>query len=256
MGLFTRIKEGFSRLKQGLWGLAEGATKVVEKVAVLAGWQETAERCKRGVEICEEHRNKWKDRGDYYQHERMVGKLEKPKSYHPDEKMREKENKCITGMENLLQGKQLDDVLRTQTAQERLDFIEKVQEVASESLGIETKPVVYESSCNNTTMGYYCRGDNSIHLNEAFVTSDNIYFVKEQIFTIYHESMHALQWKAVENRQRGGNGLGFSTKTLREWTNNFDHYIDISIDAEGYFSQPLERDAFGLEWRMKDFFNN
>ena len=58
------------------------------------------------------------------------------------------------------------------------------------------------------------------------------------------------------NLQKGGNGLGYSIKTLREWTNNFDHYIDIHIDAEGYFTQPLERDAFGLEWRMKGFFNN
>lgn len=258
MGFFSKLKEGIkeigSRLVQNIWGFAEGVTKVAEKGAVLMGWQETAERCRNGVEKCEEYRRKWKDRADIKQAERVFGKPKKPDNYRPDEKMREKENVCITEMENLLQGKNIEEVLSNQTAQERLDFIEKVQEVASLSLGIETKPILYESSCNNTTLGYYCREDNSIHLNEALITSDNIYFVKEQIFTIFHESMHALQWKVVEDLKNGGDGLGFSDKTLREWTKNFERYIDVNIDAEGYFTQPLERDAFGFEWRMKNFF--
>lgn len=253
MGLLTTAKGLGSRLVQGVFGVMKGVTKVAEKGAVLMGWQETAERCRQGIELCEEHRTKWKDKADSYQAESTFGKTKKPDNYRPDAKMREKEEKCITAMENLLQGKKIEDVLKTQTPKERLDFIEKVQEIASESLGVQTKPVSYETT-DRTTLGYYCWDDDSIHLNEAYVTSDNIYFVKEQIFTIFHESMHALQWKAVEDLKNGGNGLGFSTKTLREWTENFDHIIDPRIDPEGYFTQPLERDAFGLEWRMKDFF--
>ena len=187
-----------------------------------------------------------------YQAESYFGKSEKPSSYMPDAKQRDLENKCITRVEEKLHGQKMDDVLRSLSPEERIQFIEDVADDAFKALGIEMEPVQYYRGDN--ALGYYNRETNRIYLNEAYVTCDNIYFVKEQIFTVFHESMHAVQWRAVEDIANGGNGMGFSKERLLEWAENFDHYIRPEVDFEAYRNQPLERDAFGLEWRMKDFF--
>lgn len=251
MGWWTRTKEYFSRGVEKIADAGKTVLEYAEKGAVLVGWHETAEKCRSGIEACEEIRVKWKDRADVYQAESYFGKSAKPSSYMPDAKQRDLENKCITCVEEKLHGQKMDDVLRSHSPEERIQFIEDVAEEASKALGIEMEPVQYYRGDN--ALGFYSRKTNRIYLNEAYVTCDNIYFVKEQIFTVFHESMHAVQWRAVEDIANGGNGLGFSKERLSEWAENFDHYIGPG-DFEAYRNQPLERDAFGLEWRMKDFF--
>ena len=66
--------------------------------------------------------------------------------------------------------------------------------------------------------------------------------------------MHAAQWKAVKDIAQGGDGMGYSKERIMEWAENFENYIRSEADSEGYRGQPLERDSFGLEWRMKHFF--
>lgn len=252
MGLWSKTKEWFSRgaEKAAEWGKA--TLECAEKGAVLLGWNETAERCRAGIDACEASRVKWKDRADRLQAENKFGKQEKPTTYRPDAEQRDVENKCISAVEEKLQGQKMDDVLRSHTPEQRLEFIEQIANDAATAMGIEMEPVQYYSG--DASLGYFNREDNRIYLNEAYVTCDNIYFVKEQIFTIFHESMHAAQWKAVKDIAHGGDGMGYSKERIMEWAENFEHYIRPEVDFEAYRNQPLERDAFGLEWRMKDFF--
>lgn len=252
MGWLNKLKEGFSRGVEKVSGFGKTVLEYAEKGAVMLGWNETAERCRSGIEACEESRIKWKDRADRFQADNKFGKQEKPPTYRPDSRQREIENKCISLVEDKLHGHKMDDVLRSHTPEQRLEFIEEVAKDATTAFGIKMEPVQYYSG--DSSLGFYNREDNRIYLNEAYVTCDNIYFVKEQIFTLFHESMHAAQWQAVKDLAQGGNGMGFSKERLLEWAENFDHYIRPEVDFEAYRNQPLERDAFGLEWRMKDFF--
>ena len=253
MGVITKTKQIFSTGMKYLSAGAKAVCETVEKGAVLLGWNETAEKCREGINACEASRVKWKDREDRYKAENKFGKSEKPKSYRPDKKQREDENKCIALLEERLQGNKLIDVLRTQNPAQRLGFIEQIANDAANALNIKIQPIEYYIG-GDTSFGYYSRVDNKIYLNEAYVTCDNVYFVKEQIFTVFHESMHAAQLQAIEDLARGGSGHGYSVERLLEWATNFDHYIRPEVDLEAYRNQPLERDAFGLEWRMKDFF--
>lgn len=249
-----KLKELGSRFMESISEVGRDILEVGEAAAVLVGWNEAAEKCREGIEACEESRLKWKDRADQYQAQNVFGSLGPISTYKPDERQQEVEDISVSCLTRKLNGGKLDDVLRGHTREERLEFINDIANDLAQNLGVEMKEIHYYQG-RPTSLGYFCRQDNSIHLNVAHVTCDNVYCVKQQIFTIFHETMHAVQWKAVEDFAHGGDGLGYSQERLMEWMENFTNYISPEMDYEAYRKQPLERDAFGLEWEIKERFN-
>lgn len=254
MGSITKLKEiGSGCIKIGAQCIGT-VLECVERGALTLGWYDTAAFFHEGVDACARSRDKWKDRQDRYYAENIIGPIEKPDDYKHEKKIRDIERKCIENLDDILKNDSLEDTLRNQTPSERLDFIDQVANIASNAFGVKTNEIQYYHG-GETSFGVYNREDNRIYLNEAYVTCDNIYLVKEQLFTIFHETMHAAQWNAVKNLVLEGDDSGYSKELLLEWAENFKNYIRPDVDMEGYRNQPLEREAFGFEWRLKNYYS-
>ena len=143
----------------------------------------------------------------------------------------------------------VEETLRNQSPTERVDTMQEVVREASEILDVKVSRVEYyepdKEHCG--TCGFFDRTDNSLHLNAYMVTSDHAELAAEQVYTIFHELIHARQWAAVTGKK----DYGYSAETLLEWANNFKHYIPPTESDRDYRRQPLERDAFGFEAIIK-----
>lgn len=85
-------------------------------------------------------------------------------------------------------------------------------------------------------MGAYNPVDNTIMLNSSLLEMSDPH---ELLDTILHESRHAYQEYAVEHPCN----VNVDTATLAQWEENFNNYVDSTLDFEGYFNQPIEVDA-------------
>ncbi|MBR4562834.1 MAG: hypothetical protein IKO26_00060 [Paludibacteraceae bacterium] len=251
------IKELGSRTMQGLNAIGVGVGTLIERGALALNWNSIAQASKEFVENRELSRQKWKERAERAQRDRIIGENIKPEnSVPPTKEMRALAEQCIQIVENNISSKSLNECLASQTPEERMEFIQKLANDFQEKTKIILNPVQYYAN-PGLDFGFYNREDNSIHINAVFLTSDNIFFVKEQVFTLFHEMMHALQWHSVKQVVETGKADLFSANQVAEWAENFlpGRYIRSGVDFEGYRNQPLERDAYWLEWAMKNQFD-
>lgn len=256
MGLLNKVKEGFSRFMQGSAHVGGELAKDVERGAMLLGWDQLANKSRELSNSLQESHDRWKDRADRYQHERLVGANTRPKQYNPDKERRAVAESAIQSIESHCKpGLNLHETLTQQTPQERLEFIEAVASDLAQRNGLQMEPVDYFDS-ERLRFGYFSPTENRIKINATLIASDNIYMVEEQIYTIVHETMHAIQHHAVEQELATPESSGFDTQLVCEWAENFLHYIGPGVDPEGYRNQPLERDAYGIEWILKNYFCN
>ena len=63
--------------------------------------------------------------------------------------------------------------------------------------------------------------------------------VRTVLCEIIHELRHAMQWKAINDKDF----LETDEATREIWKNNFYNYIDLEVDLRGYSEQPVEKDA-------------
>lgn len=257
MSLKSRLKEAGSRLMQ--WGASLGVKigETVERGATLVHWTGLAEKCQDFVESCDRSRKKWKDRADKFQHERILGANTKPKEYRSTPEIRTVVEKGKQVIENNIGDRKLRDVLDSQTPEQRLDFMQKLQDDFSTLCGMELDKIKYYVS-PQLECGYYDRDDNSVHINLVFLTSKNTYFVEEQIYTLFHEMMHALQWHVVRRAATENKyDMGFSAEQVAVWADNMlpGHYIRPGVDYEAYRNQPIEIAAYYFEWQLKNEFS-
>lgn len=264
MGLINLLQRGKERVKQATGRVMQCLNSVGVKVGqtlqrgfVALNWNTLAGACADFVQICESSRLKWKDRADRAQRNAVLGENTKPKNATPTKEKRALAENCIQIIENNIGNKTLNETLANQTKEERMDFIQKLADDFQKQTGVELNTVQYYVK-PGLEFGYYDREDNSVHINAAFLTSSNVYFVKEQIFTLFHEMTHALQWQSVLHAAGSSKtDLGFPREQVAEWADNFlpGHYVRPEVDFEDYRNQPIERDAYWLEWQLKNQFD-
>lgn len=146
----------------------------------------------------------------------------------------------------------VSETLMEMTPQERVNTFEEIVIDAANILDVNVDGINAftpdESQIN--TCGYYSWSDNTLNLNKWWIVSDNPRLVEEQVYTVFHELMHARQYAAVTGKKN----YGYPKETLLEWAYNFRNYVSPQEDPERYCKQPLERDAYGFESIIKGEF--
>lgn len=145
----------------------------------------------------------------------------------------------------------IEQTMQCQNPKQRLETFETLANMAADALGLKNSPQITfcdpASEYDMSMCGFYDRTRNELALNTAMIVCDDMSLVKEQVSTVFHEMMHARQWQAVCDCANGQNTFGYSDERLKEYANNYMNYISPEENIEGYYEQPLERDAFGFE---------
>ena len=149
----------------------------------------------------------------------------------------------------------LENLNETQRIDTFQNFVQDaIVDLNLDKTNLDVQIVPPETEEEMSVYGYFSRKDNTLFINAEFIVCDNLELVKEQVFTVYHELMHARQWAAVcaWASTPQGDTFGYSVNRILEYANNYGHYISPRVDRELYRWQPLERDAFGFESKLKE----
>lgn len=133
----------------------------------------------------------------------------------------------------------IDLKMRDMDVENRKKMMENLVYKAADAMQVKLDGISFEDVKG---YGLYSAKDNRIVISNAYLEVDGEGV--ESIKTIFHELKHAVQYHAIAPN---GNIWGYSQETLIAWTNNYLDYIHAEMDPEGYFCQPVERDAFGFE---------
>lgn len=228
--LGNKIKETYHEIKEKARDLCDRASTTLE------GWKNKAK------EKYEEIKVKVKDKIREWE---VKGKHPGYSPTPPDQKAARRAKEFI----DTKFSRGVKETLRGQNPTERIETMQHVVQEASNILDVKVNRVDYfePDASHASTCGYFDRSDNSLHLNAYMVTSDHPELAAEQIYTVFHELIHARQWAAVTGKK----DYGYSPETLLEWANNFNNYISPNESDREYRRQPLERDAFGFEAIIK-----
>lgn len=237
MGFLSYIKEKGRQFGNWIKRTAED---------VKEAWNEIKQA---GREICDtvkEHYQEWRARrNDRHRKAHIKEHYHNYKPSEPDQKVAQE---VINHLDNEFP-RGIAETLIEMTGSQRVDAFEEMVKRGQEIMDIEVNQTVFfkpdESSQN--ICGYYDRKNNTLCLNEYMVTTDHPELIREQVYTIFHELVHARQWAAVTGKK----DYGYSSDQLLEWANNFANYVPSNVSDEDYRKQPLERDAFGFEAIIK-----
>ncbi len=246
----AKIKSGFDTIMSIGSDMLSSGARLLEKGAVIAGWQETADYFHERAEAFNENRKKWEERANHQ--ERIIEVIDSDESYNSEPPQEILEEKVVTYLQSEFEHPEAigDELVQLQPEQ-RIEKIEKIANEIAPIYGLKIEPLKYYEA-EDSSMGAYNREENSIYVNTEFLTCDEPELVEEQIYTILHEAMHARQWKALqEYKEKGISTYGYSLDTLLEWAECFKDYIRPEECFEAYTKQAIERDAFGLEERIK-----
>lgn len=127
------------------------------------------------------------------------------------------------------------------TYEERLDFIRKEHERIARSLGLDTVPILVED-IPGSAAGAYNPFFDSIRIDSDLLDDKNGY---EIISIIAHETRHQYQHDCVVYYEQTGDAPeGINIDQVKNWKSNFDNYISLNDDPQGYRRQPVEKDAY------------
>lgn len=146
-------------------------------------------------------------------------------------------------------GSNIGQAIVGMSSDQRIETFNEIVRKTEDILEVEVKDVVFfqPERGQERLCGSYNREDNKIYLNELMITSDHPEQIQEQVYTVFHELMHARQYAAIT----GLKDYGYSKKLLLEWANNFRDYTSPYVNDELYHKQPVERDTFGFEALIK-----
>jgi len=132
--------------------------------------------------------------------------------------------------------------------QMRSDFLEKIYGEIAQKYGLQNASLVIEDlpDDNGDLMGQFSRESNQIQIDQDnFKGMDGA----EVVDTLFHETFHQIQWQAIQNYETNGEQAvfpeGITLEDVKSWQENWQdgNYINGQDDFEGYYKQPLERDA-------------
>lgn len=246
MGFWSSVKSGFKKI-------GEGVKEIYH--AVKEKGKEICERVSERVQVWTDRAERAFDKAKTYVKEKITEY--KVKKKHPTYVPTKPDQKIARDAKEYLENKfphGIKESMRNTPSEGRVKVIKEVISAASQILDVEVNKVELFEPTRETgnVCGFYNRMDNTMHINAYMLLSDRTELAQEQIYTVFHELIHARQWSAVTGKK----DYGYSQETLLEWANNFkpENYISPEESDEGYRRQPLERDAFGFEALIKDEF--
>lgn len=252
MGWWSSLKEKAKsvghKLKETWQEVKEAGRKIINNVSErIDTWTDRAERAynevkTKIVETYNDVKTKVKEKIKEY----------KVRSKHPGYVPTKPDQKIAEESKEFLDRKfrrGIRETMRNQTPEERIQTIKEVVKEASRILDVDVDKVDFYQldSEMGKTCGYFNREENSLNLNAYMITCDRMDLVEEQVYTVFHELIHARQWTAVTGKK----DYGYTSETILEWANNFVNYVPPTVSDEMYRRQPLERDAFGFEALIK-----
>ena len=245
MGWFsTTCKRVSAGIGKAWSSLAAGFNTVVADVAQAFGNKEYENKRREVAEDWRRKREKWDNR---LKELRIQAKVEK---YMQDAEhevvLRTKRVKSY--FSNRYSDRKASDKLRDMTVQERADEIKAVAQDMVTVLGIKDAPKVefVQPTEGESYMGMYDHSKNTLFINLAYVDSKDPRAYVEQVSTVVHEMLHALQWQVMLSDDT----QGFSKELINSWRYNALHYI--TDDPWLYRHQPLEAFTFGIENAIKE----
>lgn len=144
-----------------------------------------------------------------------------------------------------------EEQLKNMTHDELMSFFKVFEKEVEKIMDVDISDVdfyVTNTSPQNGYYGFYSDEDRTLNINAAFIHSNNIELIVEQLFTICHELKHARQFAAI----RGEKDYGYSEQQIDSWKVNAAYYIPPALDPEWYRKQPLELDSFGFEQYIRN----
>ena len=253
MGLWEKFKE---KVKQAYETVEEGIAYVKEKV-------------KKGVETASRKLEEWTEKAQDYINEKREavadwldkkaeeqrGKKYKNEVKRDKHKLKEEkpdvvlQNECIGYIkEKFPTG--IKEVMHAKSDEERVETIVEIVHEVAEIMEVDVKLELDVPQCeaDMRQMGCYNWRTNELHINMGYLISDKPELIAEQVYTVFHELIHARQWAIVS----GEKDYGYSDERRMMLAQNFSYYIRPEVSDEAYHKQPLESEAFGLEAKLKE----
>ena len=233
----------------GLWSSLKEKAKSVGR-RLKENWQEVKEAGRKIIVAVSERVEIWTDKAKRAFEEKI--KEYKIRSKYPGYVPTEPDQKIAAESKKFLDQefrRGIRETMRNQIPEERIQTIKDVVKKASQILDVDVDKVDFYqlSSEMGKICGYFDRQENSLYLNAYMITCDRVDLVEEQVYTVFHELIHARQWAAVTGKK----DYGYASETILEWAKNFADYVPFTVSDEMYRRQPLERDAFGFEALIK-----
>lgn len=253
MGLLGKLKE---KVKKACETIREGVAYVAEKV-------------KEGVETVARKMEEWKEKAQDYINEKREAVADWLERKAEEQRQKKYENEVKRGKHKLkeeqpdvvLQNECVDyirkkfpngikEVMGAKSDVERAETLIEIAHEVAEKMGIEVKVEldIPQSAADMERYGCYNWRTNELHINMGYVVCDKPELIAEQVYTVFHELVHARQWAIVS----GGKDYGYSDERIMVLAQNFRYYIRPEVSDELYSKQPLESEAYALEAKLKE----
>lgn len=221
------------------------SAKVTEVVADVSSYfvkPETEEELRRSAENFREKREKWDNR---LRELKIEDKFVKGGGSEPEKPDIKKIERVQDYFKTKYATRSASDTFRGMTQVQRCKEMEVIAHDISKVLGIKKEPKVVFVTDNKSSFGSYCHDNNTLSLNVTNVGCNDPRLYVEQISTVVHEMVHALQFQVMLSDDHHG----YSEELVKSWMLNAlpENYIHPWESDYLYRTQPLEAWAFGYE---------
>lgn len=221
------------------------SAKVTEVAADVSSYfvkPETEEKLRTSAENFREKREKWDNR---LRELKIEDKFVKGGGSEPEKPDIKKIERVQDYFKTKYATRSASDTFRGMTQVQRCEEMEVIAHDISKVLGIKKEPEVVFVTDNKSSFGSYCHDDNTLSLNVTNVGCNDPRLYVEQISTVVHEMVHALQFQVMLSDDHHG----YSEELVKSWRLNAlpENYIHPWESDYLYRTQPLEAWAFGYE---------
>lgn len=225
--------------------VAAKTTEIITDVASYFVKPETEETLRRSAENYRDKREVWDRRLRVLNNEEKFVKGGGSEPEKPDIKK-------IEGVQDYFKTKyatrSVSDTFRGMTQVQRCKEMEVIAHDVSKIMGIKEEPKVVFVTDDKSSFGSYCHGNNTLSLNVTNVGCNDPRLYVEQVSTVVHEMVHALQFQVMLSDDHHG----YSEELVEKWRLNAANYHDPAEGDYLYRTQPLEAWAFGYERTIRN----
>lgn len=138
---------------------------------------------------------------------------------------------------------------RSANVEEKAADLGVIVVVESDYYGVNLPAEITVSALPGFEAGSYDHRENKITLNTSYLAVGvGTFWVQ----SVTHEMVHAFQWQACTGQITADNASEWypDEDTLEQWRYEMNDYVTYFVDAEGYYSQAIEKTAFSRGWNV------